>query len=90
MPCPAEIEAGSCAESVDRVPKLTSFSMSDCTPAAEMDFTAEAMAGSAVCVTCSALAGCTRPRVIPNKVAVVAQAAAAKRRVGPKVFFMPA
>ncbi len=47
MPRRDATEAASCAEIVERVPKLTSFSISACTRAAEMDFTAAAMAGSA-------------------------------------------
>ncbi len=48
MPCPAEIEALSCAERVDRVPKLTSFSIFAWIRAEETSFKAAAIVGSAM------------------------------------------
>src|SRR5581483_6454202 len=46
--CPFWIEAGSCAESVSLVPKLTSFSMLARIRAADMSFRAAVICGSAV------------------------------------------
>src|SRR5581483_8810165 len=48
MPRPFWIEAGSCAESVSLVPKLTSFSMLARIRAADMSFRAAVICGSAV------------------------------------------
>src|SRR4029077_335669 len=47
MPRPAEMEVGSCAESVERVPKPTSFSMVAWIRADEMSFKAAAILESA-------------------------------------------
>src|SRR5215469_1881248 len=43
MPWPAARDAGSCADNVSRVPKLTSFSMSASTCAAEIACTADSI-----------------------------------------------
>src|SRR5271167_2511475 len=57
IPCPAAIEAGSCAERVRRVPKLTSFSILPWIRSAKTCFSAAAICGSVSILNSCAFAG---------------------------------
>src|ERR1700751_267548 len=65
IPRPAEMDAGSCAERVERVPKLASFSMSVRIRSDETSFRAAAILGS---TTRLSAASCACPRDVKNKV----------------------
>src|SRR5579864_5709470 len=65
IPRPAETEAGSCAERVERVPKLTSFSMSVRIRSEEMSFRLAAIFGSTDPLPA---ASCACPGDLKNKV----------------------
>src|ERR1700751_2628714 len=76
IPRPEEMEAGSCAERVERVPKLTSFSILLRIRSAETSFKAATIFGS---TTAFAPVSCACPDVVLNK--VIAKASTGIRAV---------
>src|ERR1700745_3152216 len=76
IPRPEEMDVGSCAERVERVPKLTSFSILLRIRSAETSFKAATIVGS---TTAFAAVSCACPDVVLNK--VIAKASTGIRAV---------